>query len=447
MMLLQTSTAAVATVLIVVHCGLLGVGAVVHSPTLNEPAHLVAGISNWTLGCFDIYRVNPPLVRMIACAPVLVADYQIDWQGFQGTDARYEFQLGEQFVAANGERSYWLFAMARWACIPFSLVGGFVCYRWARDLYGADAGVFALALWCFCPNILAHVQLITPEIAATSLSLAACYTFWRWLREPTWSMTLVSGLVLGLAELAKMTLIVFFAMWPVMWLVYRWADRKTLAGRDWLRELGMLAARMLVAIYVLNFGYGFEGSLTPLGKFQFVSDTLRGNADAAKVVGNRFADSWLGCIPAPVPKNYLLGMDLQKVDFEHSRELSYLRGQFSPRGWWYYYLYALAIKVPLGTWLLAVLAALARFWIVPRATLRDEFILLCPAVVILAFVSSQTGFSEHMRYVLPTFPFAFVWIGRLAPAFRGRHIVLAGTIACALVWSVGSSLRVYPQSL
>ena len=62
----------------------------------------------------------------------------------------------------------------------------------------------------------------------------------------------------------------------------------------------------------------------------------------------------------PLPKNYVLGVDLQKRDFESYSQPSYLRGQFSPRGWWYYYLYALAVKVPLGTWLLVGLAALLR---------------------------------------------------------------------------------------
>jgi hypothetical protein len=144
--------------------------------------------------------------------------------------------------------------------------------------------------------------------------------------------------VLGLAELTKMTLVVFFVVWPILWLVYRWPERKALARRDWLRELSMLAARMVLAIYIVNLGYGFEGSLTPLGKFEFVSDTLRGESapqPGQPAVGNRFADTWLGYLPVPLPKNYLLGLDLQKRDFEHYHQPSYLRGQFRDRGWWY----------------------------------------------------------------------------------------------------------------
>ena len=248
-------------VLLLIHTGLLAYSAYVHSPTLNEPGHLVAGLSNWKFGRFDIYSVNPPLVRMVAALPVMAVGYEEDWSGFYtGPGARPEFSMGEDFVAANGERSFFLFMIARWACIPFSWIGGIVCYLWARDLYGRPSGVIACSIWCFEPNILAHASLMTPDAHATALGMAACYTFWRWLKKPTWSQAALTGVVLGLAELAKTTLILFYPLWPIMWLVYRWPDRRKMVGRDWLREVGMLALRMAIGLYVLNFGYGFEGS-------------------------------------------------------------------------------------------------------------------------------------------------------------------------------------------
>ena len=53
-------------------------------------------------------------------------------------------------------------------------------------------------------------------------------------------------------------------------------------------------------------------------------------------------------------------IDVQRRDFESFGRTSYLRGVFRDHGWWYYYLYALAIKVPLGTWLLALGAMVLR---------------------------------------------------------------------------------------
>ena len=58
------------------------------------------------------------------------------------------------------------------------------------------------------------------------------------------------------------------------------------------------------------------------------------------------------------------GIDLQWHDIEVGKP-SYLRGEWQDRGRWYWYLYALAVKAPLGTWglfLLAVGVRVARWW-------------------------------------------------------------------------------------
>lgn len=164
--------------LLVIHTGLLAYSAYVHSPTLNEPGHLVAGLSYWKFGRFDVYSVNPPLVKLVAALPVMAAGYEEDWSGFySGPGARPEMAMGKDFVAANGTRSFLLFMLARWACIPFSWVGAMVCYLWARDLSGRPAGVLAAALWCFEPNILAHASLMSPDAHAAAMGVAASYTF------------------------------------------------------------------------------------------------------------------------------------------------------------------------------------------------------------------------------------------------------------------------------
>jgi hypothetical protein len=180
------------------------------------------------------------------------------------------------------------------------------------------------------------------------------------------------------------------------------------------------------------------------------SETLGGARDDAHQFGtgsNRFTGTWLGEMPVPLPENYVMGIDLQKWDFER-KMWSYLRGEWRLGGWWYYYLYALAIKVPLGTWVLVLLALLlGLFRRGYTASWRDELVLLAPIAVVLTLVSSQTGFNHHLRYVLPIFPFAFIWTSKVARAVELRHGKIATVAAAALLWSVESSLWYYPHSL
>ena len=205
-------------------------------------------------------------------------------------------------------------------------------------------------------------------------------------------------------------------------------------------------------------GYEFEGSLTRLGDFKFISRSFTGVADPNQEYawGNRFADSWLSSVPVPLPKNYVLGIDLQRKDFESYGHECYLGGVWSKTGWWYYYLYALAIKVPLGTWLLLLLACAIRLLNGPSASFRDEFFLLAPAIVILTFVSSQTGVNEHMRYVLPIFPFVFIWLGSVttclfaaanATRVSSANAFASCIIVISVVWTTSSSLQCYPHNL
>ncbi len=128
----------------------------------------------------------------------------------------------------------------------------------------------------------------------------------------------------------------------------------------WGRGACQMGVILLLGLYVLNLGYGFEGSFQRLGEYGFVSETLGGPKDEGQMAyapqgRNRFEGTWLAHLPVPLPKNYLMGIDLQRWDFER-KMWSYLRGEWRLGGWWYYYLYALAIKVPLGTWVLVLLA-------------------------------------------------------------------------------------------
>jgi hypothetical protein len=131
---------------------------------------------------------------------------------------------------------------------------------------------------------------------------------------------------------------------------------------------------------------------------------------------------------------------------------SYLHGDQRLGGWWYYYLYALAVKVPLGAGVAAMAAAAASYrlkrvlgghlaWV-------EMLIVAVPALMVLIVVSANTGFSRYLRYALPCFPFAFVWISCFASPSVWQHnrtITLVGGLG--LISMLCSSLIVYPHSL
>jgi hypothetical protein len=268
---LSPTAVGVAT-LLMVNAGLIAVMSWNNSPTLDELGHLAAGISYWQTARFDVYRVNPPLVRLVAAAPAALAGWELDWSGYSDTPGqRPEWQMGSDFIKLHGADALRCIRWARWACIPLSLLGAFVCYTWARQLYGAGAGWLALTLWTFAPNILAYGALITPDAAAAAMGVWAAYEFWRWLEAPRAESAFAAGLVLGLTQLSKMTWIILYPLWPCLWL----AARRYGAG-SWCREALQLAMIVLLSVLVLHLGYAFEDPCWQLKDYRFVSSTLTG---------------------------------------------------------------------------------------------------------------------------------------------------------------------------
>ena len=432
--------------LLLAQTALLGWSATRHSPCIDEVGHLAAGLHHWKTGTFDLYRVNPPLVRLVATAPLAAAGVDLPEGGLNVTPpARPEFGLGQRLVSQHGQRAFqWVF-VARWACIPFACLGTMMIYIWGAALYGRSAGTLSAVLWVACPTVLANAQMITPDTGAASLGLAACYAFWRWARVPSWSTALVTGGIFGLAALSKTTWVLLIPVWSIAWALYRFRNSDRVERGSWY-ELRQLATIFLIGFYLLNTGYVFEDVGEPLDEYRFVSRALTAETDTERRE-NRFQGTWIGHLPLPLPRNYVQGIDVQKRDFEIGMR-SYLRGEWRTEGWWYYYLYGLLVKTPIGTLLLFGLALVSCFGSTQTAPRwRDELFLLLPGVTVLAFVSSQTGFNHHLRYVLPALPFLFVWVGRVAVYAGKGALYWRAMVVVATLWTLVSSLSAYPHSL
>lgn len=437
--------------LLLVHSAILAYGAWLHSPGWDELGHLPAGLAHWLYGDFRFYKVNPPLVRMVATLPLLLDPPKIDWESVVVIpNGRPEFSVSGQLFDQGFEQGCWYFTIARWVCLPFSLLGALVVFGWSKELFGTKSALIALTLWSFSPLVLTNAQMITPDLGATALAVTSQYLFRQWVREPAWERAFSCGIVLGLALLSKFTLVILPPLWCGLWFATRsWKHNSSFRAlfAQLLRETLQLVVVFMIALYIINLFYTCDGSFTRLGDYTFMSRTLSGSSpEEAYTWGNRFSGTFWGQLPVPLPEQYVLGIDFQKRDFERGYP-SYLRGQWKHGGWWYYYLYGLLVKEPIGFWLLFILAiGLAVPFCEFRVQWREELMLWTPAIVVLALVSSQTGFNHHLRYILPAMPFIFIGTSRVGTAFTWVSRSLGGFflrlwVVTAIVWFALSSLR------
>lgn len=437
----------IAALLLCVQGVLMGLSLSRNGVTLDESRHLPVGLRYWDTGEFWAYHHNPPLTRLVSALPLVLADTPRAHaeMEYEPGERRNDQVIGQDFERLHREDYLAVFVLARWMGVGFAVLGGWVVFGWSRELFGDAGGLLSTALWAFCPLVLGHGGLVTPDVGAAALMAAASWAFWRYLRSPSVGGVLASGVLLGLAEGAKFTAVVLPGVWLVL-AVVRFARREHAWGaRPALRVLAGHAALLTgVSLATLNTLYLWEGTGGRLGEFALRSKSLTRELAAEDEAGeaarvNRFRETWLDRVRVPFPEHYLLGFDDQLWDLEQGEFYKYLRGELRGReeeGWWYYYLYGMLVKLPVGTLVLISLSGLLAVgsWIrrwrtraacgTGRGTwgLVTELALLLPVIAIIGSLSTKTALNGHVRYVLPALPFLFVFAGRVA---RGR-----GTVPC-----------------
>ncbi|MGC8644270.1 MAG: ArnT family glycosyltransferase, partial [Isosphaeraceae bacterium] len=445
---------AAAACLLSIHALLIGFSLPRNSVTIDEVCHLPAGISYWHYGEFWCYHHNPPLIKLAFALPAVAARVPTDYRRYDSKPDFHPTEMSRDFMLLNKEHYMAIYVMCRRVVLAISVLGGYLVFRWSRELFGDSGGLVSLCLWAFCPELLAHGGLVTMDLGATVVGLAAGYGFWRYLKDPSLEWALVCGGLLGLAEATKFSL----ALLPPVWIVLAVlaagtgrlrADGKTVPLRRLLAHAAVVCA---VSLYVLNSVYLFEGTGRTLGSFQFKSRLLTGRKpmgpDQYKPPGNRFRGSAVARLPMPFPQDYLLGFDDQMYDIDSGGYYKYLRGEVTQGdGWYYYYLYYLAVKTPVGmiaAMLIAAMLAIRRK--AYRADLIDEACLVVPALALFIGVSSQTGINFG-RYALPVYPYLFILTGRLGPFLAASRRLWSVAFAGVMIWTAVNVVSVYPYFL
>ena len=398
---------------------------------VDEPARLAAGLYTLRTGRCDLYPVNPPLISVLAAAPV--DSLTPNWD-FSGVDTRpgvrREWVVGEQFAAINPDRAPLFFSLARGVVSLSGLLGAWVCWRWGRELHGDWGGVLTCGLWCTSPLTCEYGARLMTDVPAAACGLLGGWTLHRWLKNPRWEHAVFAGLSLGLALNCKFTWLAAFVVWPLVWGLRRSLPDRRPTFREGSRDevpnapdprgratAAGLAAILGLGLCVLNAGYGFSGTFTPLGEYRFVSRALSGGERKGQFHGtgaNRFAETPLAALPVPLPADAVIGIDLQRVDFEPWEELHRRTG-----GPPWAYLSALLVRERWAAWAALLFAAIALARGCPP--LRDACCVLLPAAALLAVVSANAAVLCLPRYALPGWAFLLVFGGGAASAFLTRQ--------------------------
>jgi len=434
----------------VCHVGILIYGITRHFPNVDEAAHLPAGVSHWVFGNFDLYRVNPPLVRTVCCLlSSFRAEQHFDWTlAMCEVGRRPEFAVGTDYISQKKLDAVTEYFIPRLVAIIFSLVAFLTLILWSVRTLGARSTVAIAFFWSFSPNVLAHAQTIVPDVGMVATFCVCGYASFHYLMRPNIFSAMFAGITLGIAALSKLTMLTLFLSIPatvclLWWMLERPSRTMKLVCID-------LALIWAIALTVINFGYVGENSLVALGDYEFCSETLGGDGARPGNPSNRFADTFVGRLPLPLPQNYVRGIDYLKWEVER-KKWSFLMGEWKFGSWPHYYVMTTLFKTPEPT-LIAVAFGLILFfrcWYQRKIGVEViSFVALLgiPALAAFASVSLQGGFNHHHRYVLMIYPVMFVLAAFPASNYiEARWPKIVTSLLC--VWMVIASLSVSPHYL
>ena len=174
----------------------------IDSVSWDESQHLYSGWLSWERGDFGYNPEVPPLVKMWDAIPLLHRD--IKQPAYTGDPFKKEgFVLGQRFLVANGiERPL---IPARIMASLLTVLLATTLFFCAMEMFGKKAALFALFLFSFDPNFLAHGAYVTTDIGASLTMLAAIYAFYRYVKVPSIPRMIAVGAAVGLAMTAKFT--------------------------------------------------------------------------------------------------------------------------------------------------------------------------------------------------------------------------------------------------
>jgi hypothetical protein len=417
------------------------------SATFDEGAHLPAGYTHLALGDHRLNPEQPPLVKVLAAAPLLAIDPVVKTEHVAWTAAR-QWEFGRRFLYAwnDGERLLFLGRLPM-VVLTLTLIGA--VFARARRLAGPAAGAMALGLAVLSPELLAHGSLVTTDVALALFVFLTVAAFDRLTQRATWNRLILTGLAAGCALATKFSGLLLGPVLLALGVVVLGSGRPIelalvrppLVVRGAVRRAGvllaLLAATGVLALLVIWIAYGFRGDISPDPAARAAARTApeKPHEHAWQRGLVRAAD--IGVIPEDYARGLLFVM-------EHSESRStFLRGRLSDRGFPHYFVVTFLLKTPIPLLALTGLALLR----IPRLPPRTVAFVWAPIAVYLVLTMGR-GLQIGHRHLLPVLPFLLVAAGESAAALarwrRPLGLVLVGGLGA---WYAVGTLRAHPHHL
>jgi hypothetical protein len=362
--------------------------------------------------------------------------------------AARQWEFGRRFLYAWNDGDRLLF-LGRLPLVALTLVLITAVGARTRRLAGPTAGAIALGLAALSPDLLAHGNLVTTDLALTLFVFLAVAAFDRLLERATWARLATTGLAVGAALATKFSGLVLGPVLVVLGGVVIGGkgpihvafgrSSRVVNGTIAKARLAppVLAAIAGAALLVIWASYGFRATLSPDPAVRAALRTTLEEPQEGAWQRAAVATADVGL----VPEDYVRG--LLFVARHSEGRPTFLWGRLSDQGFPHYFLATFLLKTPIPL-LVLVLVALVR---IPRLSSRTVAFIWVPVALYVGFALSRDLQIGH-RHLLPILPFLLVAAGEAAGALvrwrRPAGVTLVGLLGA---WYAVGTLHNHPHHL
>ena len=410
------------------------------SVTFDEVNHYFCGLEWLQEGTYAAWPENPALSRVIPAMGPYLKGYRAKGFTLEGNN------LGMWDHFFNSYRMDYLhetslgnpLALIRYGILPVFLLSIFLVWLWTRRLCGDYGAMIAAGMYSFTPLILGHSGLATTDITFVCAFTFLIWTFFRWINKATLMNGVWFGLGLAIALLTKYTVLPFFGITMVVTFALKWSKDKSINYfpiSNWLK--GWLPSGFLATVIMIISVWAFHGFHVGAIGNEPVIKTMIAEGAFSSVYNN---------IVVPAPE-WFAGI-LLLLDHNDAGHVSYMFGELSTTGFWYFYPVGLTIKTPIPALLFGLLAFVGL--VKSRKELDWEILatFLIPFALMISVMTSHINIgTRHIRGVYPLF-----CIGAVATLMYylknkklGKFAVLQYLPIVLLAWQIIIAINAYPN--
>lgn len=338
-------------------------------------------------------------------------------------------RIAEQTFGTVKQKSDWGYSdtmNGRYVTLIISILIILLVYKWANELYGEKAGLFAALLMSLCPNSLSNAALVTTDCYSSLFLLLSMYLLWKFCLLKHNKYFIYFSIAVALSQLVKQSLFHLYVLAPVCMMIFIVLNKERF---KWVLFGKRLLIFILINIVIINAGFYFYRSFTTLGEYTFMSHLFQ-SVQAG-------LPHWL---PLPFPKPFVDGLDMAKyydqfgggVNKVSSFGKPTILGESRNQGsFWYYYFVTIFYKTPIAYfifffWGAVLLAAKTRM----RRFVTREFFLLAPVVYFLVLMNFFYQTQIGIRQLIFIYPFIFIFAAGIVPHLKSLFSKCLLAIVC-----------------